>query len=95
MLLPTMAMKSMVPNRNVHSTFCSTEISYGRTGGDFMHSRTQFLAANYKTKMNADYFVRKVKKTKTLKAFERKKERENTTLWWESVVENSVSGHYT
>lgn len=44
MLFPMMAVKSIVPNKKVHNAFCSTEISYGRTGGgDFRHSPIKSL----------------------------------------------------
>lgn len=64
MLLPTMAMKSMVPKKNVHSTFCSTEISYGRRGGDFKHSRIQLLAANCTKKNSSEHIVETKNKQK-------------------------------
>lgn len=40
------AMNSIPPNKIVHKAFCSTEISYGRTGGDFKQSLIKSLRRN-------------------------------------------------
>lgn len=46
MLFPMIAMNSIPPNKIVHKAFCSTEISYGRTGGDFKQSLMKSLQRN-------------------------------------------------
>lgn len=46
MLFPIIAMNSIPPNKIVHKAFCSTEISYGRTGGDFKQSLMKSLQTN-------------------------------------------------
>lgn len=39
-------MNSIPPNKIVHKAFCSAEISYGRTGGDFKQSLMKSLQTN-------------------------------------------------
>lgn len=46
MLFPIIAMNSIPPNKIVHKAFCSTDISYGRTGGDFKQSLMKSLQTN-------------------------------------------------
>lgn len=70
MLFPMMAVKSIVPNRNVHSAFCSTEISYGRTGGDLRHSPINSL---WQIQWNLIFFLTKTApKKRNRREWERK-----------------------
>lgn len=71
-----MAVKSIVPNRNVHSAFCSTEISYGRTGGDLRHSPINSL---WQIQWNLIFFLTKTAPKKETEENEREKYVEEKT----------------
>lgn len=61
MLLPMTAMDSITENRNVQYAFCSIEISYGRTGGDFRHSPIKLLHITKEEKRNKKNWSLKMK----------------------------------